>query len=323
MYHFCTYFDHNYIFRGLALHSSMMRHCGSFTLHILCLSDECYSILKGLGLPNVELITVKDLEIFQPKLTVAKSNRSKIEFYFTCTPIVLSYLLSKSDIDLITYLDSDTYFFASPEGLFDEIKGASVAFVSHRFPKRLKKLEIHGKYNVGWLTFGKDIDGLKCLNWYMERCLEWCYDIVEKNRYADQKYLDQFSSIANNVVEINHLGCNLAPWNVCNYKIGYSNGNVTVDGQRLILYHFEQLVKIRNGLYDSRLFKYKNRMSNLIKNKIYKIYICEIRHLTHKFNLKNSNAFSSIRNSRTYANFRLLFLRYWYNTLVKVNVNEK
>ena len=221
--HFCTYFDHNYIFRGLALHSSMMRHCGSFTLHILCLSDECYSILKELRLPNVELITVKDLETFQPKLIIAKSNRSKVEFYFTCTPVVLLYLLSKSDIGLITYLDSDTYFFSSPEEVFDEIKGASVAIVSHRFPEKLKNLEIHGKYNVGWLTFVKDADGLKCLNWYMERCLEWCYDIVEEDRYADQKYLDQFSSIANGVIEINHLGCNLAPWNSKNYKISFDN----------------------------------------------------------------------------------------------------
>lgn len=301
MKHFCTYFDHNYIFRGLSLYSSLKKHCNfSFKLHILCLSDECNSVMSNFLTEDIDLISLDELEHFEPSLLITKSNRSKVEYYFTCTPILCSYIFHKEKNDEITYIDSDTYFFSSPEEIFVEIEKASVAIVPHRFSKRLQHLEDRGKYNVGWLTFKNDYNGRKCLKWYSEKCIEWCYDVVESNRFADQKYLDYFNLVADGVVEIKHLGLDLAPWNIDNYKIGLNHeGLATVNGQKLIMYHFERLKVIEENVFDTSLYNYNTVLSNTVKEIIYVPYIKEIIRNRKILNSCNMPHFQPLRYTST------------------------
>ena len=48
---YCTYFDHNYLARGLALYHSLQRHAPGARLWVLCLSEACYRTLTTLNLP--------------------------------------------------------------------------------------------------------------------------------------------------------------------------------------------------------------------------------------------------------------------------------
>ena len=50
---YCTYFDHNYLSRGLALYHSLQRHAPGARLWVLCLSEACYRTLTALNLPNL------------------------------------------------------------------------------------------------------------------------------------------------------------------------------------------------------------------------------------------------------------------------------
>lgn len=65
---FCTYFDHHYLPRGLALHQSLQAHCPAFELWVLCLSDQCHETLVRLALPGIKLLTLAELEAFEPRL---------------------------------------------------------------------------------------------------------------------------------------------------------------------------------------------------------------------------------------------------------------
>ncbi len=62
MYYYCTYFDHHYLLRGLALNHSLEQHCPSYKLFILCLDNACYQRLSELSLPNVRLISLPEFE---------------------------------------------------------------------------------------------------------------------------------------------------------------------------------------------------------------------------------------------------------------------
>src|SRR5256885_10383061 len=62
MRYFCTYFDHHYSARGLALYQSLNRHCPEFKLWILCLDEPSHSELTRLNLPEVSLLTLDELE---------------------------------------------------------------------------------------------------------------------------------------------------------------------------------------------------------------------------------------------------------------------
>ena len=278
MYYFCTYFDNHYLPKGMALYQSLTQQCPSFQLWILCMDRVCYDILLNIKLPNVHLIPLEDLEAGDEELLRAKENRSLIEYYFTCTPSLPLFVFNRCpEVDQITYLDADLFFFNSPMPLYDEIGIHSIAIVEHRFPPHLRhKAEIHGIYNVGWLSFKRDEHALACLQWWREQCIEWCYDRVEDGRFADQKYLDTWPDRFPGVVILRHKGANLAPWNVSNYMIREDRGCVWVDEQPLIFFHFHRLNKMKAWLYNHNLAIYGAKLSPSVLRSIYAPYIATL-----------------------------------------------
>ncbi len=292
----------------MALYCSLKKHCPCFKLWILCLSHKCYEILSQINLDSVYLIRLEEIEEGDNELLRAKENRSLVEYYFTLTPSLPLYILNHfSEVGLITYLDSDLYFFSDPKPIFDEIGTNSIAIIAHRFSPRLRHLEKVGVYNLGWVSFRRDKNGLGCLQWYRERCNEWCYDRVEGDRYADQKYLDRFEELFDKVYVIQHKGANLAPWNIDNYKISERDKQIWVDDQRLIFFHFHGLKNIFGPLYDSGLGGYGAALPRLVRNNVYKPYLRALRKAEiclPKVAIKKSN---SIRGRSRFESFQRMF----------------
>ena len=153
---------------------------------------------------------------------------------------LLDWLLrTRPEIDVLTYLDSDLYFFSDPTPIFEAFQGYSTLIIEHRFPPQRVQMEAYGRYNVGWLTFRRDAQGLACVAWWRDRCLEWCYDRLEDGRFADQGYLDQFPKLFRDVLVLDHPGANLAPWNAGTHQLAEKDGHILVDGQSLIFFHFQ------------------------------------------------------------------------------------
>lgn len=272
--HFCTYFDRGYLRRGLALYYSLRRHCPAFRLWVLCMDRASHAILTAMALPGVQPIALEAFERGDDALLRAKGTRSRLEYYFTCTPSLPLYILERwPEVELITYLDADLYFFADPQPLFDELGAGSLAIIPHRFSEQLRHLELHGRYNVGWISFRRDANGLACLRWWRERCIEWCYDRPEPGRFADQKYLDAWPQRFGGVVVIGQKGANLAPWNMANYTIRAAGRGVRVDDDPLIFFHFHGLRQPRSWLYSHQLHLYKTRPSRAVLQLIYGPYI--------------------------------------------------
>jgi hypothetical protein len=274
MYQFCTYFDRHYLPRGLVLYQSLKAHCPSFRLWVLCLDQETYRILSRLSLSDLRVINLDDFEKGDEQLLAAKQNRSSIEYYFTCTPSLPLYVLKTCpEIDMITYLDADLFFFADPAPLYHEIGRHSVAIIEHRFPPHLIGNKQYGIYNVGWISFRRDNSGLSCLRWWRERCLDWCYDRVEEGRFADQKYLDDWPARFQGVVVLSHKGANLAPWNLGNGDIQVGGNGVLVDGQALIFFHYHGFKRINRWLYNPNLTAYNVKPPRAVLKSIFGPYI--------------------------------------------------
>ncbi len=274
MYYFCTYFDHRYLTRGLSLYQSLKRHCPSFQLWVLCLDSTCYEILSQLALSNVHLISLEDFERNNEELLKAKQNRTNIEYYFTCTPFLPSFVLKNHpEVNIITYLDADLFFFSDPTPVFDEIADKSIAITPHRFPANFRHLEVYGTYNVGWLSFRHNKNAFECLHWWQERCVERCSTNYEEGHGADQKYLDNWSHLFHGVAIINHKGANLAPWNIANYKIHGKENCILVDEQPLIFFHFHGFKQIEDWVYNPNLAGFKVKLSRAMRRGIYVPYI--------------------------------------------------
>ncbi len=270
---FCTYFDHRYLSRGLAMFRSLKNHCPSARLWVLCLSTECHRALTVQALPDLIPVALEDFERGDDRLLEAKANRSAIEYYFTCTPSLPLYLFKQNPgLDTITYIDADLYFFGSPEPIFDEIGSSPIAITPHRFPQQHKWMEQNGVFNVGWLTFRRNGRGLSCLEWWRDRCLEWCRDYIDGDRFADQKYLDRFPKLFPGCHIIEHKGANLAAWNLGNYRLSERGGQLLVDEAPVIFYHFHGLKKVAPGVIDPSFAYYGLRLSSLMKARLFRPY---------------------------------------------------
>lgn len=255
-----------------------MRHALPFRLWVLCFDDATYEILHKLALPQVHPILQRDFENEDEQLSRAKANRSQVEYYFTCTPSLIAYVLKNHlEVDTITYLDADLFFFSNPSPIYEELGDGSVLIVGHRFPPHLSHLEKYGIYNVGLLSFRRDDVASRCLHWWRKQCLEWCYDRVENGRFADQKYLDDWPTRFPGVVVLKNKGAGLAPWNVANYSLRVDNRQVLVDSDRLIFFHFHGLRQPWKWLYDPGLAKYGVRANSKLKQNIYGPYIRELK----------------------------------------------
>ena len=254
MIDFCTYFDHRYLPRALALYHSLAKHCPGFRLFALCMDDITHAELRRAALPNLVLIEQADFERGDTALLEAKQNRSRAEYFFTCTSSLCLFVLKKNpEVRLLTYLDADLFFFSNPQPIFDELGDASIGIIEHRYAPRSRRYLKYGIYNVGWLNFRRDEAGLKCLEWWREQCLEWCYDSLEGDRFADQKYLDDWPARFLRVRVLQHKGANLACWNVANYLIRFAQGKVWADEQPLIFFHFTGVKEIKPYLYQAGL----------------------------------------------------------------------
>jgi putative methyltransferase (TIGR04325 family) len=248
---YCTYFDSNYIHRGLALHSSLRVHGGSFSLYVLCLDTAAVHSLRALDLPEIVPVPIAELEAADPELAATRSNRSLVEYYFTCTGSFCRYVLfSDPGHWEVTYLDSDLFFFESPELVFNEIGDASIAITPHRFTERTYRNRQCGIFNVGWITWRRDDEGIRCLEDYRRQCIAWCHDYCDGLRFADQRYLDTWPVDYQGVCVISHPGANVAVWNLDAAPMAVNGGKVLVAGQPLVFFHFHRHKRRPDGGFD-------------------------------------------------------------------------
>jgi len=272
--HYCTYFDQRYLLMGLTLYHSLLEHAGDFKLWTLCFDDETWHILKALRLERTELIRRSEFE--NPELLAIKDNRTPVEYYWTATPDLPLYVFNQdASISQVTYLDADLFFFAPPDPIEQGLGDGSILLVEHRYSPDLAYLAAEsGVYNVCLLTFRRDENALTCLQWWRERCLEWCYARVEDGKMGDQKYLDDWPTRFPGVVVLKHLGCGVAPWNIQNYRLYQRGSAVWVGDVPLIFYHFHQFKPLGPRQFD---LAQRYRLSRSQIDLIYRPYIAAVR----------------------------------------------
>lgn len=270
---FCTYFDKNYLLKGLALHSSLLRHHPQAELWILCMDDYTENILTKMNLKGVILIALSDFE--DEELRGVKKNRTLVEYCWTCTPSLPLYIFKKSLIvKHIVYLDADIYFYSSINPVFTELGNKSIFTVEHRYPKGQEtRMKTSGRFNVGFQIFNRDKESLECLNRWREQCLKWCYWQDEDGKLGDQLYLNEWPELYKNLVISKNLGINAAPWNIGQFIVNKNGDKIYLNEEELICYHFHQFEILGFNSFE-RAYGY--HLSTKIVEYIYKPYEMEM-----------------------------------------------
>lgn len=279
---FCTLFDSNYLDRGLALVDSLNEVEDDFTLYIFVFDEIAYNILKALQLKNV--VVVSEESILDGELREIKNSRTRTEYCWTCTPVIIQYVLRKYEVESCTYIDADIFFYDSPRILFNEINdaGCAVSIIGHRFSSIVTKKmneKMHGKYCVEYNTFYNNDNGNRVLEWWKQKCFSDCSMKATKDGFGDQKYLNEWTQLFAGVYELKNIGAGVAPWNLSAYKMLKNNGRQVLLLYRgnvkcqLIFFHFQGLKFLEDKLIFINAYSEPGRKDNRLIDYLYDDYI--------------------------------------------------
>lgn len=273
----CTYFDFNFLPRGLALYNSIKRYHSNFKLYVLAFDNETYSYLKNLG--DERMIPIS-FEIYNSYFNTSIDRfADKKQYYFTATPNICIFVFEKYPlVDILLYLDADVYLYNSLEPLYLEFGDNSIGICPHRLHPIVRKFsKNHGIFNVGVNLFRNSETGIKCLyDWKLD-CENWYKGKpgYQLEYFSDQIFLDDWPKKYPKVKIIQNIGVDVAPWNAVNYSFSKEQNVYFVNDSPLIIYHFSALKKIDCNKWNCNSIIYLTSIKNILLE-IYKEYIDEI-----------------------------------------------
>ncbi|CAM4392787.1 hypothetical protein SAMN06265348_11567 [Pedobacter westerhofensis] len=253
MLNFCTLFNTTYLSRGLAMYNSLKQQCQDFHLYIFAFDSNSYELLSKMELEHATIISLFAFE--NPRLLAVKDERTAGEYCWTCASSTIKYCIEEYRLDHCTYVDADLLFFSDPAVLVEEMGGKSVLITEHRYTPAYDQTSTSGLYCVQFTTFKNTKEGMEVLNWWVDACIDWCFNRFEDNKFGDQKYLDDWTTRFACVHVLANLGGGVAPWNVQQYDfVGSSKqtrGTELSSGQKfdLVFYHFHDFHYIEDKAY--------------------------------------------------------------------------
>lgn len=269
MEHFVTLFDSGFLPQGLALYASLQNQGEPFILWVVCMDKLVEFAIGKMGNDNLKAIPLHQVEEMFPELLTIKPQRSRGEYCWTLTSFSYAAVMAqRSDIERVTYVDADVFFFGPASRLLSEMDAvnADVLLTEHAYAPEYAQESTAGIYCVQFLPIRNNEIGRIIMRWWQERCIEWCFARYENGKFGDQKYLDDWTirwgkSVA--VLKAKHL--TLAPWNVDYYA---------PNSDAMGIYHFHGL-----RIYAShhvRLWIYY-KISNSLCERIYGTYVTALK----------------------------------------------
>jgi len=245
MLNFCTLFNSNYAARGLLMYESLMKTCTDFYLYIFAFDDTLLNYLRQQKLSNTTIISLEEFE--DERLLNVKSERSERAYCWTCESLTIQYCLNHFNVDHCTYIDADMYFYSNPQVLIDEMGDNDVLLTEHRYTES-ENVIYGGRFCVQFMTFRNTENGRKILDWWCDRCLEWCGEDHKEGLFGDQMYLEDWPERFDRVHILKHLGGGVAPWNMQQYTFFRESGQIkgleisTGEIFDLVFFHYHALV---------------------------------------------------------------------------------
>jgi hypothetical protein len=282
------------------MYRSLMRHSPGCRLYIFAFDDLALHTLRSLDLTGVTVISLDDFET--DELRAVKRTRTMQEYCWTCTPYVITHVLDRFREPECTYIDADLFFYGDPGSLLGELGDHSVLITPHWYTPSYDSSQKYGIYCVQFVTFRDTEQGRAVLNWWRAACHDWCYSRIEEGKFGDQKYLDDWPERFTGVRVAAHRGGGVAPWNVQQYSISNTYGQLTITMDSavypLVFYHYHYVRFYRNGIIDLGPFDLPKNSLELL----YRPYLKTL-HLLEKEVIQLDKSLKSVHQTTPYSGF--------------------
>jgi hypothetical protein len=236
---YVTIFDKNYLPQGISMVTSLLSQAEEARVWVVAADDAVSAALAALNEDALHVVPISQVET--DDLRHVKSSRSRVEFYWTLTPFLPSWVFAhEPEAQIVVYVDADMYFFKSPVQVLDEFlrdPDAGLMITPHDYSPECDQTEASGVYCVQFMPFRRGLADEVLKDW-QDKCLEWCFARAEPGRFGDQKYLDQWPS---RFPDVTHVQKNThllgAPWNASKR-----------DPVSLVAFHFHGLRRLSSRL---------------------------------------------------------------------------
>lgn len=249
-----TVCDSGYTLKGLAMHKSLCDTIeGDFVLFWLCLDEELYENLRDRHLKGVVLFRLSVLEDLHNEITYARTlpatqwGGQASTFVWTLCVWFYEYVLNTlRDDEVLLYVDSDIYFYESPQLLLDTMKEASFGIHTHRFSGPYSNKHITGYFNVGVVGLRHDPYGIeiarKWKGWMMQPDNEYSkiYGRTGDQGWVSllyEQYIDKTCVFDWEWSKDRQHG---APWAVHD-----------IEGKKVVFWHFSHFTLTEDGYRDN------------------------------------------------------------------------
>ena len=251
---FFTIISKSYLPLALAQYDSLIRN--NFKSRIF---DYKIFIVDYEGIPELDVLKVferieildaanlfQDIDIFRS----LAFKYDVTEFSTAIKPFAIKSLCY--DYNKVFFLDPDIVFFNEIDNIISELDEKLICLTPHVLEPILNS-NIHsriitsGVFNLGFIGIESSEKSIQFLNWWCEKCLNYCFRELSEGLFTDQKWIDFAPCFfnGNELSIIRKPGYNVAPWNQDEREVIFEKNSFFVVCKAnvcvkfpLIFYHF-------------------------------------------------------------------------------------
>jgi hypothetical protein len=245
---FFTIVARNYLAYAYVLGDSVKRYHPEAGFSIFLMDDVINEYSAEIAAKGFGLITPAQIQLPNYRQFVFKYNVT--EASTGVKPFVIQRLLD-AGADKVIYLDPDILCFRRLDEVIAALDTAAIVLTPHStsplsdeyFPDDYLFLA-SGVYNLGFIAVRNSAVTQRFIAWWRERLTNGCLDLIEKNLFVDQKWIDLVPAYFEDVLILKSLAYNIAYWNLHERRI-YQEGDtlyVAPTDEPVAFLHFSGMV---------------------------------------------------------------------------------
>lgn len=207
--------------------------------------------------PFDSIISIEELNIPNLKQWIFK--HSVVEMCTAIKGVAFQEIFKRYNCEQVIFLDPDIAIFSPLDELLQHFEESSILLTPHQLePEKSREKVIdneicflmHGVFNLGFLGVKSSLEGIRFLEWWSNRCLNFCYADTASGLYTDQRWIDLVPSFFTQVAILRNPAYNVAYWNLTNREVtGSFEEGIFVNGKPLCFYHFSSSQVIMQEKY--------------------------------------------------------------------------
>jgi len=239
---FVTYFSKEFLIQGSVAVDSFIKIHPLSQGFIVCLDPISFHYMKSKKYPfRIKIYEISELSEINTMFNFFLETRTFAESIISIKPRVIERFIDAIDAEsYLVYFDADLFFFDSMLEIESISNGVEVILCEHLFPKSMMESLKFGRFNGGLIVFRNSQISKLILNRWQVDCTEWCKLELRENKFADQKYLDQYATLPG-VVALTHPGVNNGQYyfkEKRKFEFSIKNRKLKIEGVPLLSFHF-------------------------------------------------------------------------------------